>query len=177
MAVHIFVDESKARGYLFAATSVLTQDVVSARKRMVQLRLRGQHRIHFSKEDPRRRRLLIGSIRAIPATTVIYDASAIRNHKQARTACIEALIADAAVQGAREVILEEDDSLITEDQHDLFQQVQKVGCLGRLRYAHMKPRAEPLLWIPDAVAWCWAKGGDWRQRIRPAVSSVSELHR
>ena len=26
--------------------------------------------------------------------------------------------------------------------------------------------------IPDAVAWCWAKSGQWRNRIRPVVTGV-----
>jgi hypothetical protein len=34
-----------------------------------------------------------------------------------------------------------------------------------LRYEHRRAAAEQLLTLPDAIAWCWAKGGDWRRRI------------
>ena len=42
-------------------------------------------------------------------------------------------------------------------------------------YEHLSPRMEPLLWIPDAVAWCWAKGGVWKDRVLPLVDGVRTL--
>ena len=32
------------------------------------------------------------------------------------------------------------------------------------------PATEQLLGIPDAFAWCWAKGGHWRSHIRPVIT-------
>jgi hypothetical protein len=29
---------------------------------------------------------------------------------------------------------------------------------------------EPLLWVPDVVAWCYGNGGDWRRRVAPLVA-------
>jgi hypothetical protein len=26
---------------------------------------------------------------------------------------------------------------------------------------------DPMLWIPDAVAWSWVKGGEWRDCVAP----------
>jgi hypothetical protein len=34
-----------------------------------------------------------------------------------------------------------------------------------LSWALIVPKLDPLLWIPDAVAWAWARGGLWRQRV------------
>jgi hypothetical protein len=39
-----------------------------------------------------------------------------------------------------------------------------------LLYEHLKPHEEPLLWVPDAVAWCYGNGGDWRRRVAPLVA-------
>jgi hypothetical protein len=25
---------------------------------------------------------------------------------------------------------------------------------------------DALLWVPDAVVWAWAKGGEWREQVR-----------
>jgi hypothetical protein len=36
---------------------------------------------------------------------------------------------------------------------------------GQMIYEHLRPFEEPLLWIPDAIAWAWGAGGDWRRRI------------
>jgi hypothetical protein len=29
--------------------------------------------------------------------------------------------------------------------------------------------------LPEAIAWCWAKGGDWRRSIEPVVADVREV--
>jgi len=56
---HIFVDETKDRGYLIAASVVLPRDLQPARAALRALLLPGQRRIHFTKEkDPRRRAIL-----------------------------------------------------------------------------------------------------------------------
>jgi len=52
-----------------------------------------------------------------------------------------------------------------------YRRVREVGCVD-LRYEHRRASSEVLLALPDAVAWCWAKGGDWRRRIAPAVTEV-----
>jgi hypothetical protein len=39
----------------------------------------------------------------------------------------------------------------------------------------MRCHEEQLLALPDIVAWCWAKGGDWKRRIRPIVCDVRKL--
>jgi hypothetical protein len=45
----------------------------------------------------------------------------------------------------------------------------------RISYEHHHRHAEPMLAIPDAIAWCWSKGGIWRRRIRPIVSDVMKV--
>ena len=37
------------------------------------------------------------------------------------------------------------------------------------QYSHQPSATEPLLWVPDAVAWAGGRGGHWRKR-------VEELH-
>ena len=36
-------------------------------------------------------------------------------------------------------------------------------------------RHEPLLWLPDIVAWCYGRGGPWRDAVEPLVDEVIEL--
>jgi hypothetical protein len=40
---------------------------------------------------------------------------------------------------------------------------------------HKRPHADALLAIPDAIAWCWAKGGHWRKLINPAVTVTRDV--
>jgi hypothetical protein len=52
-APHIYVDETKERGYVLVASVHLGSDVEAMRKTMRRMVLRGQSRIHMAKEsDP-----------------------------------------------------------------------------------------------------------------------------
>ena len=41
-----------------------------------------------------------------------------------------------------------------------------------MRYGQHRAATEQLLVLPDAIAWRWAKGGDWRRRIGPVAVDV-----
>jgi hypothetical protein len=58
------------------------------------------------------------------------------------------------------------------DRQCLIDLTRVAGCRDTLRYEHRRASAEQLLAIPDVIAWCWAKGGDWRRRVERAVIDV-----
>lgn len=67
------------------------------------------------------------------------------------------------------------ESAVGQDEHDravLFDAVRKAGVEDRFSYAHVAPKTEPLLWLPDAIAWAWGAGKDWRRRVEPVVSRI-----
>ena len=84
-------------------------------------------------------------------------------------------MADLAELPAHRLVIEQDDSLLRSDQETLYRAVRANGVEGQLVSAHLSPRLEPLLWIPDAVAWCWDKGGVWKDRVLPLVDEVGTL--
>ena len=84
------------------------------------------------------------------------------------------LVVDAAPTASL-LVLERDDSLIGWDNQRLIEFTRAAGCRDTLAYQHRRAEAEALLAIPDAVAWCWAKGGDWRPRIQAAVTEVRKV--
>ena len=47
--------------------------------------------------------------------------------------------------------------------------------LDGLQYGHLRAAEESLLALPDAVAWCWAEGGVWRQAVEPLVETHVRL--
>lgn len=61
------------------------------------------------------------------------------------------------------------------DNQVLYEAVRKMQLTDRLTYEHLAPYMVPLLWIPDAVAWAYAKGGDWRRRVAPMLDHVVVL--
>ncbi len=56
MSSHVFVDETKRRGYLLVASAVVPSDLDATRRMLRGLVLPGQRRLHMKDEsDPRKR--------------------------------------------------------------------------------------------------------------------------
>jgi len=176
MSGHVFADESKDRDYLLVAGVVLSGDLAQVRKAMRGLVMPGQHRIHMKKESGPRKKAIAALICELAVEATVYDAGRGRRKElDARAACLRALVVDAAAAGATMLVLEQDESLVRWDNQRLIEITREVGCRDTLRYQHRRAATEELLAIPDAIAWCWAKGGDWRRRIEPIVTAVRKL--
>jgi hypothetical protein len=173
---HIFVDETKRRGYLLVASVVVPAELDSVRKVLRGLVLPGQRRLHMKDESDQRRRSIATAITVSGITATIYDAGRrYGNERERRAACLHALVIDAARRGDAMLVIEQDDTLLSRDNQHLIEYTREVSCRDTLRYEHRRASAELLLAVPDAVAWCWAKGGDWRRRIEPVVTDVREV--
>lgn len=171
MRPHIFVDESKVGGYTLVAACVVPPELADARKLMRGLLLPGQRRLHFSDERDSRRRQILDTICASGITSRIYTCRS-KAELAARQACLARLAADAQEMSAELIVIERDDSTMSHDRRTLFQHLRG----STLRYEHKRPYEDSLLWIPDAIAWSWTKGGPWRKRIERAVEAVETLH-
>jgi hypothetical protein len=170
---HVFVDETKHRGYLLVAGVVVPGDLDAVRRVLRGLVLPGQRRLHMKDENDQRRRSIATAISVSGVTATIYDAGRrYRNERERRAACLHALILDAAQRGDAMLVLEQDDTLLSWDNQRLIEFTREAGCRDSLRYEHRRAASELLLAVPDAIAWCWAKGGDWRRRIEPIVTDV-----
>jgi hypothetical protein len=166
---HVFVDESKARGYIIAATVVPAEQVRNSRKALRGLLLKGQDRLHFAKESDSYRRSILSSMCALGFSIDVY-VSSVASDKLGRERCLRTLLADVTASGVARLVLEQDDSLVTSDRRLIARCL--AGCSSRPDYLHARSRGEPLLWVSDAAAWCWYRGGDWQRRLAPLVGSV-----
>jgi hypothetical protein len=173
---HVLVDESKQRGYLLVASVVVPSDLDSVRRVLRGLVLPGQRRLHMKDESESRKRSIATAIAVSGVTATIYDAGRrYRDERARRAACLHALVLDAARRGDAMLVLEQDDTLLSWDNQRLIEFTRQAGCRDTLRYEHRRAASELLLAAPDAVAWCWAKGGDWRRRIESIVTDVREV--
>jgi hypothetical protein len=175
VSVHAFVDESKAGGYYLAAALVLPHRLRASRQKVRALCLPGQQRIHFSKEQHRRRGQIVAVICRLDVEVRIYDASAHADDRQARTACLRQVVRDLAEANAQRLVIEQDDSLVSADQAGLWSAVHAEGAASTLTYEHVPPHTEPLLWVADAAAWCCTRDQRWRERLRPVVTKMIEV--
>lgn len=173
---HVFVDESKNRGYLLVAGVVVPGGLDPTRKVLRGLILPGQRRLHMKNENAQRRRSIASAIVGSGVQATIYDAGRrYRTDQERRAACLQALVLDAARHRDTTVVLEQDDTLLSWDKQKLIEFTRAAGCRDRLHYEHRRAADEQLLALPDAIAWCWARGGDWRRRIEPVVMSVQQV--
>lgn len=172
-ARHVFVDESMRAGYLLVAAVVVPQDISTMRRGIKDLIEPGQRRLHMVKESPPRRRLILKRLTDLGLSATIYEAGA--NHKTniaRRRACLEQLVIDAIAGGEARLCLETADGVDQRDQQQLVELVRHLGCRDALTYEHAHASQELLLAAPDAIGWAWTKGGEWKQRAHPLVTSV-----
>ncbi|WP_129669664.1 hypothetical protein [Phytoactinopolyspora endophytica] len=94
-----------------------------------------------------------------------------KNSREARGKCLTRLVPDLAAAGMRRLILERDEALLTFDRRTLADLVRQ-HC-PELEYAHLKVHDDLLLTLPDAIAWCWAKGGRWRDQVEAYTHEVA----
>jgi hypothetical protein len=173
VSTHLFVDESQRRPYLLVAGVVTVVELAASRSVLRALCAPGDRRLHFQSErDSRRRELLSHLIRA-EFRTWVYAGHG--RPEEVRRACLRQLVADAVKSGATRLVMESrGDVLDRSDRQVVARAVDDVAAAG-LAYTHLRPHEEPLLWLPDAVAWSYGAGGDWRRRVAPLVETVVEF--
>ncbi|WP_156888145.1 hypothetical protein [Microbacterium indicum] len=169
-----FIDETKARGYHVVATMVRPEDAEHVRKSMRALVRSGQRRLHFKAESPASRRKLMAEIRRLPVAALVYSVHGEKD-ATARRMCLQALIEDAQTHHVRAVSLERDESLMAADRRILRDALDRIDYRESLRYEHLSPYEEPLLWISDAVAWCVQAGTTWRAAASPLITKSRQL--
>lgn len=138
--------------------------------------LRGQQRIHMKNESDQRRRNILSVLSREDLTVTIYRATT--NQKSdltRRRACLEALVAEIARARHMKLCLESDETMDHRDRQNLAALTREFRCHDDFLYLHERAQSEPLLAIPDAVGWAWARGGVWRPRADKLVDQVVDV--
>lgn len=162
--LHAFVDESTRRTeYMICAATLSTTDLAPSRAVLNGLRARGQRRIHFAGESDQRRRKILSAIAELNTETIVYVASH-RNQVQARAVILETMVPQLRERGVTRLLLDAREGQDHRDRAVIHTSVRS-NPEPEFRYQHQTSASEPLLWIPDAVAWAWGRGGDWRTRV------------
>jgi hypothetical protein len=166
MPLTIYADESKARGFRFAGAVVQTHDAARCRAVMARLRTGPTRRIHFKKESDSTRRAVLAAIRQLPIDHVVVEVLPRAGFAPPRERGLIALAEFARSVEADALVLERDPSNAERDRRVLFEALGRRADGNPITYRHLAATDEPLLWIPDAVAWSWTRGGEWRKRVK-----------
>jgi hypothetical protein len=129
----------------------------------------GQRRIHFKSERESRRREILSRMNELDVRVAVWIVKG-RPNKEARDLCIAEVASEACRSGANQLIIERDDSLVAADRRLIASVLRREEHTG-LQYQHAAPHEYPLLWVSDAVAWCYSSGGGWIRRVEPLVES------
>jgi hypothetical protein len=172
---HTFVDESERGGSVVVVAVVVPADLDGARRALLGLLLPGQSALHFKNERDGRRKQLLTAIGGCPVEALVYVSEA-KSQVEARRDCLAAVVDDVAGEGTARLVLELPDGDLIADRRTLYDAVRKQSGTGALlRYDHLRAPAEPLLWVPDAVAWAWSHGGQWRDRVASLIAGVRQV--
>lgn len=162
----LFVDESKSKRYTMVAAVVVPGDQTALRRDVRALVLPGQRRLHFTNESDSRRRHILATLERLGVQAYVVH-SDLRHEAAGREACLRNLVAFAERDGHERIVLERDESIERADKRILYDAVHQLR--AAVSYTHETAHQEPLLWVADAIAWSYAKGGDWRRRVQPLI--------
>jgi hypothetical protein len=169
----VYVDETKARDYLLVAVAVEGKDLKEARSVIRSLTMPGQARLHMHREKDSRRRKILSAICRLPIEATVFRADRSRRKEtERRKACLEELVTNAIQDARTSICIEHDDSMVQVDRSILIAVTKAHRAENPLQYRHDRAASEPLLALPDAIAWAWARGGEWRPRCDDVVTKV-----
>lgn len=170
---HVFVDESKVRDYLLVAVTLESNQLRAARSALTSLVLRGQSRLHMRKESDARRRRILATVATLKTETIVFRAAKDgRTDRVRRSACIRGLVSSVVDKPGAAICLERDETLVRSDRQGIVESMHLAGVLPTFTHRHETAAREPLLALPDAIGWAWAKGGDWRRRCGPGITVI-----
>jgi hypothetical protein len=167
-----FVDESERQGYLLAAVVVAPRDLDGTRTELRGLLAPRQRRLHFNSESNKRRRLLLARMCDLDVRASVYTCRT--RGEDARRVLLSALATKLPRRTTR-LVLEAREGRDVLDRRVLARLQQSGRIADHLVYEHLRPHEEPLLWVPDAVAWAVGAGGGWRQRAEPLLVRCEEV--
>jgi hypothetical protein len=174
MSCNTYVDESARNNYLLCGVNVQQNEISEVRDTLRALRPRSQSRIHMYQESKATQAALLREIRALNVSSWIISISVqVAKLPNSRFIAISKIAGIESFRESRLLVMDQSSSYVG-DKRVLSQVARKVDYQFP-HYRHMNSRHEPLLWLPDIIAWCYGRGGTWRDAVEPLVTEVIEL--
>lgn len=189
-ALHAWVDESmkvdpEDQGTYILASVVCDPTCCDPVRDLLRSLLQGKEpRLHWRNEDDRRRTKIAAAVGTVDMAAIVVVGVPMAKKKQerARRICMETLMPALEGLGVSRVFMEaRTPSLVTRDREQVANLVGKKLITKNLRVLSARPRDEPMLWVPDAVAGAVgaARAGEsqWLDLMRHTVTELDiELH-
>ena len=166
----MFVDESiRSSGYIMCAVALDSRVLNQTRSRLRTLARGNTSRIHMSECSKQQRREILRGIQSLDFSASIYLGQPKYRNKfeKPRDRCLRSIFEDFF-----------DDAQITIESGSVDKQdyelVRKVVSEGKkFPYVeHSAPNLEPLLWLPDIVAWSFGRDSEWKSAVLPKIEKI-----
>lgn len=156
-----FIDESESNQrldphvYLLAAVTVHCASLVAIRRRMADLRLDGQRKLHWAKESACRRMEIMTVLEGLDVLfgVVVHEGDPDASMERRRRKCLDRLLWELSRSGVAEIVLESREASQNKKDRDLMDALlARRRVPDRARVRHMAGALEPLLWMADCLA-------------------------
>jgi hypothetical protein len=175
MTRHAFIDESFRKDYLVCAVIVESRHVAGARQDAVRLLRRGQSRVHMVKENTANRRAILRRVSEMSVIANVVTVSVTnRSQRTARDLCLRQLVCELLEAGVTRLVIESCD----QDRRDLQvigDALATEGKTSAFEIQHLRPHDEPMLWLPDVIAWALGNTEQWRKLIMSVIAHETRL--
>lgn len=174
--LHMFSDESKARGYITAAVVVPAGSVARVRLTCREWAMPGSRRFHAQKESSARRRNAMASLLSMKDViqVIVVASHAPQFQAEARARHLTALAGWAAEVDVTRWVIERDATMEEADRRALRAASARMAGLN-VEYGHVPAAQDPTLWAADLAAWSWSRGGEFRDAIARLVTARLDL--
>lgn len=171
MGVHAFVDESGRTAYHLVAAVVEPAHLAATRSLLRSLRLPGERRLHFQSEGNMRRSAILGALQQVEAHAWVYVGRG--KPESVRASAFAVLTGDLTKINASRLAIESRGEPL--DRADRLAIARSSPSGSVMTYEHLLPHEEPILWLADAIAWCYGAGIRWRPRVDPLITRVVQV--
>lgn len=166
----VFVDESlRPSRYLLGSVVVRDGNAGELRRRVNGLLMAGERRLHLQRESKRRRRQILDSLATLDLEGTVYTCrhEIGADDEEARGRCLDQVVVDIQATGSdAQLFIERREGADQRDRTRIIRARQRQPLLS---FEHLEPHSDPLLWLPDCLAWAAGAGGEWAQRLSPSV--------
>jgi hypothetical protein len=160
---------------MVCAVVVAPGDLSDLRTFMKGQRVKGSRRIHMKSESDATRKRLLASISDLNIEARLYLTSTRGvSQRVARDRCLRSMVPDLCSAGVRNLYLESC-SQDLQDSRVLIDARRGTTQRDQFHFDHRSPASEPLLWLPDAIAWAWGRDSSWRARVEGLVTARLEV--
>ncbi|MFM6963423.1 MAG: hypothetical protein ACKOWJ_04055 [Micrococcales bacterium] len=166
-----FVEESAAKKYRLCLVAIPVEKLAETRKTMQTLRLKGQKRIHMQKESDSRRRQILSTILGMDdwECLILESRSA---HLPDTVARQHLLILASTLK-----IWGSISNLVIEESNDRARDKETLAWIlsnstHKIDYRFLTSSQDECLWIADALAWAFSKGGEHRVKVRERIQLI-----